>query len=170
MRLSIRTKQVFGVTALVIAVVIGLSVHGLAQLAGVRLEETRARADLLARAIYQRAFQVVPTAPEPYEALAADGGLRAILESSIYSPQVTDAAIVAPDGRIVAHLDRDRIGMRQPAAARLDELLSLTGYRQLWRIFGEDGRTYEIATSARSASASPRFSSTTISKIACSRC
>ena len=149
MRLSIRTKQVFGVTALVIAVVIGLSVHGLAQLAGVRLEETRARADLLARAIYQRAFQVVPTAPEPYEALAADGGLRAILESSIYSPQVTDAAIVAPDGRIVAHLDRDRIGMRQPAAARLDELLSLTGYRQLWRIFGEDGRTYEVVEPLR---------------------
>ena len=149
MRLSIRTKQVFGVTALVIAVVIGLSVHGLAQLAGVRLEETRARADLLARAIYQRAFQVVPTAPEPYEALAADGGLRAILESSIYSPQVTDAAIVAPDGRIVAHLDRDRIGMRQPGAARLDELLSLSGYGQLSRIFGEEGRTYEVVEPLR---------------------
>jgi signal transduction histidine kinase/HAMP domain-containing protein len=149
MRLSIRTKQVLGVTALVIAVVIGLSVHGLAQLAGVRLEETRARADLLARAIYQRAFQVVPTATAPYEALAADGGLRAILESSIYSPQVTDAAIVAPDGRIVAHLDRDRIGMRQPPAARLDELVTLPGYEQLWRIFGEDGRTYEVAEPLR---------------------
>ena len=144
MRLSIRTKQVLGVTALVIAVVIGLSIHGLAQLAVVRLEETRARADLLARAIFQRAFQVVPTATAPYEALEADGGLRAILESSIYSPHVTDAAIVAPDGRIIAHLDRDRIGMRQPAAARLDELIELTAFQQLWRIFSEEGRTYEV--------------------------
>ena len=149
MRLSIRTKQVFGVTALVIAVVIGLSVHGLAQLAGVRLEETEARADLLARAIYQRAFQVVPAAATPYEALAADGGLRAILESSIYSPHVTDAAIVAPDGRIVAHLDRDRIGMRQPAAARLEELSGLTAFKQLWRIFSEEGRTYEVVEPLR---------------------
>lgn len=149
MRLSIRTKQVLGVTALVSAVVIGLSLHGLGQLAGVRLEETEARADLLARAIYQRARQVAPGAPEPYEALAADGGLRAIIESSIYSPQVTDAAIVAPDGRIVAHLDRDRIGMRQPPAARLDELVSLSGPEKLWRIFGEDGRTYEVVEPLR---------------------
>jgi signal transduction histidine kinase len=144
MRLSIRTKQVLGVTALVTAVVIGLSVHGLAQLATVRLEETRNRADLLANAIYQRSFQVVQSAPDPYAALASDGGLRAILESSIYSPQVTDAAIVAPDGTIVAHLDPDRIGRRQPTAARLDELSGLTGLEQLWRIFGEDGRTYEV--------------------------
>jgi signal transduction histidine kinase len=149
MRLSIRTKQVLGVTALVGAVVIGLSLHGLGQLAGVRLEETEARADLLARAIYQRARQVAPGAADPYEALAADGGLRAILESSIYSPQVTDAAIVAPDGRIVAHLDRDRIGMRQPPAARLEELVSLSGLQQLWRIFGEDGRTYEVVEPLR---------------------
>ena len=144
MRLSIRTKQVLGVTALVTAVVIGLSVQGMAQLASVRLQETKARADLLAHAIYQRSFQVVPAATDPYAALAADGGLRAILESSIYSPQVTDAAIVAPDGRIVAHLDRDRIGMRQAPAARLDELVSRSGYEQLRRIFGEDGRTYEV--------------------------
>ena len=149
MRLSIRTKQVLGVTALVSVVVIGLSLHGLGQLAGVRLEETQARADLLARAIYQRSFQVVPTAADPYLALADDGGLRAILESSIYSPQVTDAAIVAPDGRIVAHLDRDRIGMRQPQAARFDELAGLTGFQQLWLIFGEDGRTYEVVEPLR---------------------
>ena len=149
MRLSIRTKQVLGVTALVSVVVIGLSVHGLAQLASVRLQETEARADLLARMIYQRAFQVVPTAPDPYAALAADGGLRTILESSIYSPQVIDAAIVAPDGRIVAHLDPDRIGMRQQPAARLEELVMRSGFEQLWRIFGEDGRTYEVVEPLR---------------------
>jgi hypothetical protein len=96
MRLSIRTKQVLGVTALVTAVVIGLSVQGMAQLASVRLQETKARADLLAHAIYQRSFQVVPGAADPYAALAADGGLRAMLESSLYSPQVTDAASSRP--------------------------------------------------------------------------
>ncbi len=60
MRLSLRTKQVLGVTALVGAVVIGLSVHDLAEQARVRLEESDARGALLAQAIYQRAFAVMP--------------------------------------------------------------------------------------------------------------
>lgn len=149
MRLSIRTKQVLGVTALVGAVVSALSVHSLAEVARVRIEETRNRADLLARAIYQRTFQVVPTAADPYKALADDGGLRAILQSSIYSPQVIDAAIVAPDGRIVAHLDPDRIGMRQQPTPSLDELASLSGLAQLRRIFGEEGQTYEVVEPLR---------------------
>lgn len=149
MRLSIRTKQVFGVTALVGAVVVGLSVHSLAEVARVRTEETRNRADLLAQAIRHRAFQVLQAAPDPHAALASDGGLHAILQSSIYSPQVTDAAIVAPDGLIVAHLDPDRIGMRQQPAASLDELASLSGIAQLRRIFREEGRTYEFVEPLR---------------------
>ena len=149
MRLSIRTKQVLGVTALIGAVVSAMSLHSLAEVARVRVEETRNRADLLARAIYQRTFQVVPTAADPYQALAEDGGLRAILQSSIYSPQVIDAAIVAPDGRIVAHLDPDRIGMRQQPTRSLDELAALSGLSQLGRIFGEEGQTYEVVEPLR---------------------
>lgn len=149
MRLSIRTKQVLGVTALVGAVVSAMSLHSLAEVARVRVEETRNRADLLARAIYQRTFQVVPAAADPYQALAEDGGLRAILQSSIYSPQVIDAAIVAPDGRIVAHLDPDRIGMRQEPTRSLDELAALSGLAQLRRIFGEEGQTYEVVEPLR---------------------
>jgi signal transduction histidine kinase/HAMP domain-containing protein len=149
MRLSIRTKQVLGVTALVGAVVSAMSLHSLAEVARVRVEETRNRADLLARAIYQRTFQVVPTAADPYTALAEDGGLKAILQSSIYSPQVIDAAIVAPDGRIVAHLDPDRVGMRQQPTRNLDELASLSGIALLGRIFGEEGQTYEVVEPLR---------------------
>ena len=83
MRLSIRAKQVLGVTALVGVVVTALSVHALAEQARVRLEESQARGQLLARAIYQRSRAVVPTASDPYAAIRDDGGLRAILESSI---------------------------------------------------------------------------------------
>ncbi len=149
MRLSIRAKQVLGVTTLVGVVVVGLSVHGLAQLARVRLDETRARGQLLADAIYQRTFQIVPEAVDPEAALREDGGLRAILESSVYSPQVTGAAIVSPDGRILAHLDPDRIGRRQPEAPNLDELADRPGLEQLWRIFRDEGRTYEIVSPLR---------------------
>ena len=112
MRLSIRAKQVLGVTALVGAVVTAMSVHTLAEQARVRLEESQARGQLLARAIYQRSRAVVPNAVDPYAAIRDDGGLRAILESSIYSQSVTYAAVVD------THMHADYLSGARAAAAR----------------------------------------------------
>ncbi len=144
MRLSIRAKQVLGVTALVGAVVTAMSVHTLAEQARVRLEESQARGQLLARAIYQRSRAVVPTAADPYAAIRDDGGLRAILESSIYSQSVTYAAVVDPHGKVVAHYDPLFIGRTLPEAPRLDELVARDDLSQLREIFGGEGRTFEV--------------------------
>jgi len=144
MRVSLRTKQVFGVTALVGAVVAGLSVHNLAEQARVRMEESESRGLLLAKAIYQRAFAVVPGAADPYAALREDGGLRAILESSIYSKGVTYATIVDANGVVVAHNDPEQIGKTLADAARLDEFNRQGAISQLREIFFGDGRTYEV--------------------------
>src|SRR5437762_11758290 len=108
MRLSLRTKQVLGVTLLVGAVVVGLSLIDLGQQAKVRLEESGERGKLLAKAIYQRAFAIVPEASDPYVALREDGGVRSILEASIYSKGVTYAAIVDGNGIVVAHYDPEQ--------------------------------------------------------------
>ena len=59
MRLGIKAKQVLGVTSIVGAVVVILSLLHLATLARVSLEESRARAELLANAIFHRAREVV---------------------------------------------------------------------------------------------------------------
>jgi signal transduction histidine kinase len=144
MRLSIRAKQVLGVTALVGVVVTALSIHALAEQARVRLEESQARGQLLARAIYQRSRAVVPTATDPYAAIRDDGGLRAILESSIYSQSVTYAAVVDPHGKVVAHYDPLFIGRTLPDAPRLDDLVALDDVSQLREIFGGEGRTFEV--------------------------
>ena len=144
MRLSIKTKQVLGVTSTVGTVVVALSVYHLSTLARVSLEESRARAELLSSAIYQRARAVVQQTSDPYAALRADAGLNDILQASIYSPDVTDAAIVAPDGIIVAHLDPSRIGMPIPDRPPIGDLLRLNGARQLWTIFTDPGRTVEL--------------------------
>jgi signal transduction histidine kinase/HAMP domain-containing protein len=144
MRLSIRAKQVLGVTALVGVVVTALSIHALAEQARVRLEESQARGQLLARAIYQRSRAVVPTAPDPYAAIRDDGGLRAILESSIYSQSVTYAAVVDPHGKVVAHYDPLYIGRTLPEAPRLDDLVARDDLGQLREIFGGEGRTFEV--------------------------
>ena len=77
MRLGIKGKQVLGVSSIVGAVVVILSVLDLARVASVRLDESRAHADLLANAIYHRAraarprpfspppLQPPPQAPKP---------------------------------------------------------------------------------------------------------
>jgi signal transduction histidine kinase/HAMP domain-containing protein len=144
MRLSLRTKQVLGVTVLVGAVVAGLSVVDLAQQAHVRLEEGEARGRLLAQAIYQRAFAIIPGAPDPYAALREDGGLRAILEASIYSKGVTYAAIVDANGIVVAHYDPEQIGQPLAEAPLLEDLVKLPAIPELREIFFGEGRTYEV--------------------------
>src|SRR6187399_1177618 len=145
MRVSLRTKQVLGVTALVGAVVVGLSVHDLAAQARVRLEESDARGQLLARAIYQRAFAVIPDALDPYAALREDGGVRAILESSIYSKGVTYAAIVDASGTVIAQYPPEQISspMRE-AVPLLSDFVKQGAIAQLREIFFGDGRTFEV--------------------------
>jgi signal transduction histidine kinase len=104
---SIKAKQVAGVTTLVVLIVAVLSAYHLATLTRLSLQETASRAELLSRAIFERARDVVSTAgggADPYVALREDGGIRSILESSIgYSANVTYAAIVDPQGVAAAH-------------------------------------------------------------------
>src|SRR5258705_12980534 len=116
MRLGIKGKQVLGVTTIVGAIVVVLSVMHLARLAEVRLDESRARAELLANAIFHRAYAVVGTSTDPYVELRNDSGLRSILESSYYSDNVTFAAIVDTHGLVVAHADPQEEGKQLPSA------------------------------------------------------
>jgi len=114
MRLGIKGKQVVGVTSIVVTVVVVLSVLHLTRLARVSLDESSARAELLANAIYHRAQQVVVGGAEPLAALQADPGLRSILESSLYSKNVMYAALVDVHGIAVAPADRSLEGQPLP--------------------------------------------------------
>src|SRR3954463_16331991 len=144
MRLNIKTKQVLGVTSTVGAVVVALSLYHLGALATFSLKESRARGLLLSRAIYQRAQGVAPRASNAYAALREDEGLKSILESSIYSRDVTDAAIVDPSERIVAHYDPTRIDRVLPPRDQVDDLLKYSSLRQVWLIFTDPGREVEV--------------------------
>jgi signal transduction histidine kinase len=102
---SIKAKQVAGVTTLVVVVVAVLSAYHLAALARLSFEETASRGQMLARAIFERAQDVVAQGgADPYAALRADSSIRSLLESSsAYSPNVTYAAIVNNDQTAIAH-------------------------------------------------------------------
>ena len=125
MHLSIKAKQIGGISLIVGLAVVALSAIHLSTLVKISLEESGARADLLVAAIFQRARLVVPGQADPYEALRQDGGLRSILESSAYSKSVVYAAIVDPDGVAVVHSVPDRQGKPLAPAGGLDEVLAL---------------------------------------------
>jgi signal transduction histidine kinase len=141
--MSIRLKQILGVTALVGAVVVALSVAHLARIARLSLEESRARGDLLTNAVFHRAYEVVTSREAAYAELAADAGIRSILQASIYSSDVTYAAIVDAQGVAVAHSDPTQVGQRLAVGGGLQDLLAKNGLSQLYDIWMTRGRTLE---------------------------
>ena len=122
MRLGIKGKQVLGVTSLVGVVVVVLSVLHLSTLARVSLEESRARAELLANAIYHRAREVVDDG-DLARALREDSGLRSILESSLYSKNLIFAAIADVHNKAIVHADRSLHGQVLAEGDDLSKLL-----------------------------------------------
>jgi signal transduction histidine kinase len=145
-RLGIKGKQIAGVTAIVGVAVVVLSALNVARLARVVLHESESRGELLSNAILHRAREVVVAGADPYAALRDDPGLRAILESSIYGENVTDAAIIDTNGRIIAASDRNEEGKQQRDRADLATLVApeQNAMDQLRVIYSRDGQTLEI--------------------------
>jgi signal transduction histidine kinase len=143
MRLGIKGKQVFGVTSIVGAVVVVLSLVNLARLARVSLEESQARAELLAKAVYHRAYQIVVEGVDPYQVLRNDPGLRSILESALYSKNVTFAAIVDTHDVAVVHADPTFEGQVLPAEPDLTTQLERNALAELVALYRSQGRNIE---------------------------
>ena len=144
MRLGIKGKQVLGVTTIVGLIVIGMSAIGLARIAEVSLAESAARADLIANAIFHRAHAIVREGVDPYPVLANDAGLRSILEASLYSDNVTFAAIVDGNGVAVAHVDRSLEGKTLRPGGDLSLMLARSPVAQLFALYSDQGRNLEL--------------------------
>jgi signal transduction histidine kinase len=142
--MSIKAKQVAGVTTLVVVIVAILSAYHLATLARLRLQETALRGQMLASAVFQRAREVVPPpGTDLREALREDGGVRSILESGLgFGPNVTHAAIVDPEGVIIAHGFRKLDGQRLEEGEDLAPLITQSAFEQLAAIYSD--RSFEI--------------------------
>src|SRR5690348_4298135 len=122
--MSLKGRQVAGVTTLVVVIVAVLSVFHLASLARLSLQESALRGDMLKQMIFQRARDVVIAAADPYPALAQDGSIRSLLESALaYSPNVVYAAIVNKDGIAIAHSSAVLEGQRIPEQEDLRKLV-----------------------------------------------
>ena len=145
MRLGIKGKQVLGVTSIVSAVVVSMSLLHLATLARVGLGESRSRAELIAETIVHRASAVVADGSDSYHALRVDPGLRSILEAvQAYSKNVTFAAIADNNGVAVMHADQTLEGRPLPAGDDLNALLLRPALTQLVAVYQGSGRTLEL--------------------------
>jgi len=143
MRFGIRAKQIAGVTAIVGVSVVAVSGLAVERLSRFLLSESRARGEVLANQIYQRAFDVVRVSDDPYEALRDDSFLRSILLSSLYDQRVTFAAILNAEGVVIASSDETLLGRPLPPNDELAPLVDANVVKQLRVIYAE-GRTFEV--------------------------
>jgi signal transduction histidine kinase len=144
MRLSIRVKQIVGVTAIVGLAVVALSALFTNRLANVVLQESLSRGKMLANTILHRAGGVVTGDINPNIALRDDQGLRSILESSIYGDTVSFAAIVDTNGTVIVHNNRAMVGRTLAERADLEAVIDETSLNKLRMIFSGDGQTLEV--------------------------
>jgi len=144
MRLSIRIKQIVGVTAIVGLAVVALSALYTNRLANVVLRESLSRGEMLANTILHRAGGIVTGDVDPYLALREDQGLRSILESSIYGDNISFAAIVDTSGTVIVHNNRAQVGRTLAERADLEAVIDDTPLDKLRVIFAGDGQTLEV--------------------------
>src|SRR6185503_1973873 len=143
MRLSIRAKQIAGVTAIVGVTVVVLSGLYLARLAGVIVAESNSRAQILGFTILHRVTQLDIDPTDRYAALKNDSGLRSILEASIYDQAVTSAAIVDTDLKVVMNREPRLVGEPTPPRNELAKLAEAGWLQRLAVIYSGDGQTLE---------------------------
>jgi signal transduction histidine kinase len=141
--MSIKSRQVAGVTSLVLFIVASLSAYHLATLARMSLEESQARGDLLRQMIFQRAREVVPNAKDPYQALQDDGSLRSLLESAGgFSGDVVYATIVNRERIAIAHNFKTEEGQPIPDQEELTKILERNAISLLQTVYSD--RTFEV--------------------------
>jgi len=141
MRLSIRFKQIVGVTAIVGLAVVGLSGLYAMRLADVVVNESYNRGLMLAKQILHLAGGVGTGGGDPYAALRDDPGVRAILESSLYGENVLTAAIVDVNGMVIAHNIRTLVGTTVKARGDLGALSMDNPIDKLWFLYVADEQT-----------------------------
>jgi len=141
---SIKAKQVAGVTSLVVGVVMALSAYHMTSLARLNLEDTASRGQMLANAIFHRAKDVVAQgSADPYQALRQDGGIQSIISSSsALSKNVAYVAIVNKDGVAIAHSFDQLIGQPMPPQGDFLPLATAPPIQQLRAVYSD--QTYEI--------------------------
>ena len=142
---SIRRTQTLGVTALVGAVVLALSLLQMATLARMLLEQAARRAEVVGLGIVQQAALAPRSEASAYNDIRASAGVQSALAvAQISLPEVVVAVVVDPSDIVVASGDTVLATVGRPLPPRDDLALLLRGpaWTQVEAILGEV-RIYE---------------------------
>lgn len=138
MHLSIKQKQVLGVTAMVAMIVIALSLLHLIITAGVLLEASRVRFEAFGSAVYSQAASVIVTPESAYNDVRTSRHVQAVLESALYSDDVVDASIVDTSGVVIASMIPAQVGATVSPRLQLQTLIAMNGIGMLRAIYESD--------------------------------
>ena len=159
MRLRLKMKLVLAISAMVVALVTGLSAIYLSQLVRHGVEGSYLSAEFVGHQIFhatRQALEVDPSSTQldledpvavrnfVEQTLQADPGLNSLLQSIIgYSPTIYDAAIVDVEDRALLHTQAEKIGHKVPARENFSAVSDGGFRRQVAAVFGEP-QIYEI--------------------------
>ena len=138
MRLSIKQKQVLGVTAMVALIVVALSLLHLIITASLLLDASRVRFEAFGSAVYSQAAIVIATRESAYNDVRTSRHVQAALESALYSDDVVDASIVDTSGVVIASLIPEQVGATVSRRPQLQALIAMDGISKLRVIYESD--------------------------------
>jgi signal transduction histidine kinase len=138
MRLSLKSKQVLGVTVMVALIVIALSLLHLINTAGVLLAESRDRFELFGSAVYTQAASAITTPETAYHDVRTSRYVQSALQSALYSADVVDAFIVDTTGVVIASSVPAQVGQTVPRRPQLNDLISMNPVSRLRAIYEKE--------------------------------
>jgi signal transduction histidine kinase len=138
MRLSLKQKQVIGVTLMVALIVIALSLLHLSNTADVLLEESKDRFELFGSSVYSQAAVAIAAPETAYNDVRVSKYVQSALQSALYSEDTIDASIVDPTGVVIASSDPDQVGKTVPRRPQLNELIALNPVAKLRAIYSSE--------------------------------
>lgn len=138
MRLSIKQKQVLGVTFMVALIVIALSLVHLSNTAGILLDESRDRFELLGSSIYTQAASAIAAPETAYNDVRTSKNVQMALQSALYSQDIIDAAIVDPTGVVIASSDPEQVGKTVTTRPQLNDLITESSVARLRAIYASE--------------------------------
>jgi len=138
MRLSIKQKQVLGVTLMVALIVIALSLLHLSNTAGVLLAESRDRFELFGSSVYTQAAAAIRSPETAYNDVRTSKNVQLALQSALYSQETVDASIADPTGVVIASSNPEQIGKTIARRPQLNDLLAQNGFARLRAIYSSN--------------------------------
>jgi signal transduction histidine kinase len=137
-RFSLKQKQVLGVTFMVAVIVIALSLLHLINTAGVLLEESRDRFELVGSSVYSQAAGAITSPETAYQDVGRSRPVQSALQSALYSTDTADASIVDPNGVVIASSNPDYVGKTMERRPQLNDLIAQNGVARLRAIYVND--------------------------------